>query len=466
MRAKRLPSDVPRDDMIHILISILAFIVAIGVLVAFHEFGHFWVARQLGVKVLRYSIGFGTPLWRRRSRKSGIEYVIAALPLGGYVRMLDEREGEVPEAEKHLAFNRQPVWKRVLIVVAGPGFNFVFAILAYWLVFVIGVTGMKPLIGDVAGSSPAFQAGLRGGEEIVAVDGTTTRTWDAARTELLEAALGSGEIHMRVRESSGSVRRVTLDARGVSVDPQRFFNDLGMQPMQPTIPPVIGEVVSGEPAASAGFEPGDLVVSANGAAIANWSDWVKWVRARPGQTASVVVERDGTRKTLQLTIGHMQQGGESIGHIGAGVRLDRSALDAMSVEVRYGPLAAVPVGVGHTWEMTTLTLSLLGRMVTGGVSWHNVSGPINIAQYAGYSAQLGLASFLSFLAIVSISLGVLNLLPVPVLDGGHLLYYVVEFIKGSPLSEKAQMVGQQIGLALLLMLMSLAFYNDIARLVG
>lgn len=452
--------------MTQILISIVAFIVAIGVLVAFHEFGHFWVARKLGVKVLRYSIGFGTPLWRHRSRRSGVEYVIAALPLGGYVRMLDEREGEVAETEKHLAFNRQPVWKRILIVVAGPGFNFIFAIAAYWLMFVIGVTGLKPLIGDVGVNSIAYQAGLRGGEEIVAVNGSATPTWEVARTELLEGALGGHEIRLRVREPSGSIHETALDTQGLSVDPEKFFGALGLQPARPKLAPVIGDVLPDGAAAHAGLQSGDRIVSANGHAISTWEEWVMWVRARPDQDATVVVERDGSRQTLHMHVGSSTQDGTTIGHIGAGVKIDRSAFDAMSTVVRHGPLAAVSAGATHTWDMTALTIGLLARMVTGEVSWRNVSGPINIAQYAGYTAEMGLAPFLSFLAIVSISLGVLNLLPIPVLDGGHLLYYVVEFVKGSPLSERAQMMGQQLGLALLLMLMSLAFYNDIARLVG
>lgn len=454
--------------MVDILVSVLAFIVAIGVLVAFHEFGHFWTARRLGVKVLRYSIGFGKPLWLRRSRRSGTEYVIAALPLGGYVRMLDEREGPVPENEKHLAFNNQPVWKRFLIVLAGPGFNFIFAVFAYWLMFMAGVTGIKPIVGEVPQDSPAYQAGLRSGSEITAVAGSPTPTWSAARTELLEAALGEDVIRLDVRGPDGGSDTLTLPLTGVSVDPQLFFDELGLQPLQPSLDPIIGELTPDMPAALAGLQSGDRIVTAGGQPINSWAEWVEWVQARPNTTHDVMVERGGELRTIELAISSVpgEAGDGPIGRIGALPLVDESAWDHLRAEVSYGPLAAVGAGLNHTWEMTALTVGLLGRMVIGDISWRNVSGPINIAQYAGYSAQLGLVPFLSFLAIVSISLGVLNLLPVPVLDGGHLMYYVVEFAKGSPVSERAQIVGQQIGLVLLLMLMSLAFYNDIARLVG
>lgn len=452
--------------MSQVLIAIVAFAVAIGVLVAFHEFGHFWVARRLGVKVLRYSIGFGKPLWGWTSRRSGTEYVVAALPLGGYVKMLDEHEGEVRAEERHLAFNTQPVWKRVLIVVAGPGFNFVFAVAAYWLVFMVGIMGFKPIVGQVAQGTPAFEAGLRRGDVIVSINDHDTPTWDAARTELLNVALAGPTARLVVQGKSGARHRLQLDLHGVSTDPRQFYRDVGLKPFQPRIKPVIGRVEKGSPAHKAGIRPGDRITAIGGQRIARWSQLVRWVEAHPGTATTVTVSRHGHSLSLPLHIGHVQRRGKTIGHIGAGVDVKPDLWQHLRAEQRYGPWRSLTSAASRTWEMSSLTARMLWQMVVGHVSWRNISGPIDIAQYAGYTAQLGVSPFLSFLAIVSISLGVLNLLPVPVLDGGHLLYYAAELIKGKPLSEKTQMIGQQIGMVLLIMLMSLAFYNDIARLVG
>ncbi len=452
--------------MSQVLISIAAFAVAIGVLVAFHEFGHFWVARRLGVKVLRYSIGFGKPLWGWTSRKSGTEYVLSALPLGGYVKMLDEREGEVSAGERHLAFNTQPVWKRILIVAAGPGFNFVFAVVAYWLVFTVGIVGLKPIVGQVAQGTPAFEAGLRRGDTIVSINGHDIATWDSARTELLNAALADPVPRLVIRTRGGQKQLVHLDLHGVSTDPRRFYDQAGIRPYAPRIKPVIGRLQKGGPAQSAGIRKGDEITGIGGTRVSRWSQLVKWVQDHPGASTQVSVVRDGRRLSLPLRIGQVQRQGKTIGHIGAGVDVNRDLWQHLRAEQRYGPWRALTSAASRTWEMSSLTARMLWQMVVGHVSWRNISGPIDIAQYAGYTAQLGVSPFFSFLAIVSISLGVLNLLPVPVLDGGHLLYYVAELIKGEPLSERTQMIGQQIGMVLLIMLMSLAFYNDIARLVG
>lgn len=450
-------------EMSGILISIGAFAVTISILVAFHEFGHFWTARRLGVRVLRYSIGFGKPLCRYRSKKSGIEYVIAMLPLGGYVKMLDEHEGEVPESQRHLAFNTQPVWKRFLIVAAGPGFNFILAIAAYWLVFMMGVTGLQPVVGHMKPQSLAAQSGLHRGDTILKVDSDPVRTWDGVRTRLLEAALSKGYARLDVRSQAGGTRVVTLSMQHAGVDPQHLFDTLGLIPYHHPVNSSIARVIPGSPAQQAGLKKGDILVSVNGHKLQGPESVVKWTRAHPGDQARLTVRRQGKLKTLQLDVGRDKSGK---GHMGAEIQSAGDPWKGLRAKERYGPIASLMQGASKTWSMTALTVRMLARMVVGQVSWHNVSGPIQIARYAGDTAQIGLSAFIGFLAIVSISLGVLNLLPVPVLDGGHLLYYVVEFFKGSPISERVQVVGQQVGVALLLMLMSLAFYNDIARLMG
>lgn len=450
------------------LSTILAFIVAIGVLVTVHEFGHFWVARRLGVKVLRFSVGFGRPLWRREAA-DGTEYMLAAIPLGGYVKMLDEREGEVPAADLHRAFNRKPVASRIAIVAAGPVFNFLFAILAYWLIFIIGVTGLRPLVGQVLPGTPAAHAGLHGGDEIRVVEGRSTPTWDAARTALLKGSLGGGSIELEVAGSDGATRLVALDLAGLPLDLEGgdLLPGLGIEPWRPSIPAVIGEVVPGEPAEQAGLRPGDRILSADGRPIPDWNGWVEYVRAHPGTELEVTVERDGAELALTLKPASVAEGEREVGRIGAAVDMSRAPdLERYQAVQDYPPLEALGAAAVRTWDMTSLTLQVLGRLFTGRASLESVSGPITIAQYAGETARIGVVPFLAFLAVVSISLGILNLLPVPILDGGHLLYYLIELVKGSPLSEEAQQLGQRLGIVLLLGLMALAFYNDFSRLLG
>ncbi|MDD3448500.1 MAG: sigma E protease regulator RseP [Gammaproteobacteria bacterium] len=449
------------------LSTILAFIVAIGVLVTVHEFGHFWVARRLGVRVLRFSVGFGRPLWRRVAA-DGTEYMLAAIPLGGYVKMLDEREGEVPAAELGRAFNRKPVASRIAIVAAGPIFNFLFAILAYWLIFVIGVTGLRPLVGQVLPESPAAHAGLHGGDEIRMVDGRSTPTWDAARTALLKGSLGEGGIALEVTGSDGAARHVELDLAGLPLDLEGgdLLPGLGIEPWRPSIPAVIGEVMPGEPAERAGLRAGDRILSVDGRPIPDWNVWVEYVRAHPGTLLEVTVERDGAPLALALEPAGVVEGKREVGRIGAAVDMSRAPdLERYQAVQDYPPLEALGVAAVRTWDMTSLTLRVLGRLFTGRASLESVSGPITIAQYAGETARIGVVPFLAFLAVVSISLGILNLLPVPILDGGHLLYYLIELVKGSPLSEGAQQLGQRLGIVLLLGLMALAFYNDFSRLL-
>jgi regulator of sigma E protease len=450
-----------------LLFSLAAFIVAIGVLVTVHEFGHFWVARRLGIKVLRFSIGFGKPLWKRTFGQDETELVVAALPLGGYVKMLDEREGEVAAAELTRAFNRQPVKTRIAVVVAGPAFNFLFAIIVYWAMFVTGVPGMKPIVGEVTPASYAAAAGFQNNDEILAVDGEPTPTWEATVLALLEVSLdGLDMVAVTVRDADGQERhlQVHFETPDELLKKGGVLENFGLSPWQP--PALIESLVAGGAGERAGMLPGDQVVLADGAAISNWGQWVDFVRERPGQEIAVQVLRNGEAVKLMVRPDSITESGREIGRIGAYVQLpDDEQRATMRVVIRHGLLRAIPEALNKTWEMTTLTLRTLWKMVSGRASIENLSGPITIAQYAGQSAAIGLAAFLGFLGIVSVSLGVLNLLPVPVLDGGHLLFYLVELVKGSPVTDAVQLAGQKVGIVLLLALMSLAFYNDLIRLL-
>lgn len=449
-------------------ISLLGFIIAISVLVAVHEFGHFWVARRLGIRVLRFSIGFGKPLWRRRFGADNTEFVIAALPLGGYVKMLDEREAPVAEPEAARAFNRQPLWVRSAVIMAGPMFNFLFAIAAYWLMFVSGVPGLRPVVGEVTPQSVAAEAGFRERDELLSVAGRQTPSWDAATLELLDAALARDSIEIRVREPDDRQRVLVIDFGAVSnaLDKGGLLDNLGLAVWRPTVPAVIDRLVAGAPAEQAGLLPGDRVVAVDDKVVESWSEWVAFVRAHPGETLRIRVERDGQQLELSLVPRAVEEKGTTIGQIGAYVREPEGLRESMRTEVRYGLLESTGKAVVKTWDMTALTVRTLWGMISGQASVENISGPISIAQYAGYSVSVGLASFLKFLAIVSVSLGVLNLLPIPILDGGHLLYNIIEWLRGKPLSEHAQQIGQQLGILLLLALMSIAFYNDLSRLFG
>jgi regulator of sigma E protease len=445
--------------------SVGGFVIAIAVLVAFHEFGHYWVARRCGVKVLRFSIGFGRPLWTHRS-SDGVEWVIAAVPLGGYVKMLDEREQAVAPGDRPLAFNNATVGRRMAIVAAGPLFNFGLAVLLYWAVFVVGIQGYRPVLTQPLPQSAAAQAGLQRMDEIVAVDGHNVQTWTQLRTELIDRVLDRGQLRLTVKAPDGQMRETAVDLDDVRIDPEFLFDDLGLNPYQPPIPAVLDQVVPGEAADKAGFEVGDTLLSVNEQPIESWQQWADWVKAHPGEVAQVQIRRDGAVQTRTTIIGQLGGEGHVYGRFGASVANPGDLWQDLRAVSRLGVFEAMPEAVAQTWRISSLTLRMLGRMVTGDVSVRNVSGPIQIAQAAGFSAQDGLVSFLSFMAIVSISLGVLNLLPVPVLDGGHLLYYAVEAIKGSPVSERTQEAGQRLGLTLLALLMGLAFYNDIVRLLN
>ncbi len=455
-------------DLVHIVAS---FLVAICVLVAVHEFGHYWVARRLGVKVLRFSIGFGPAIRRWTGRDADrVEYVIAAIPLGGYVKMLDEGEGEVPPEERERAFNRKSLAVRSAVVLAGPAFNFLFAIVAYASMFLVGVDGLKPFVGDVVADSIAGRAGLRGDHEIVAIDGREVRTWQGVIEGLLSHSVGGRPVPLTVRDGSGARSDLSLDLSDVPVDDMTsggLFDAAGFSPRRPLIPAVIGLVEAGAPAAAGGLREGDLVLGAGGEPISGWSAFVDAVRASPGRALDLEIERDGSTLALTLVPETVSDGsGAPMGRIGAGPRRAEESLASYYATERYGLGAAFLRGVDKTLEMSVLTVRFLWKMVRGEVSLKNLSGPISIAQYASLSAEDGLGRFLGFLGIVSISLGILNLLPIPVLDGGHLLYYLIEFVRGRPLSEQAQYAGQRIGIVLLVGLMGLAFYNDVARLIG
>ena len=446
--------------------NIFFFIVAIGVLITFHEFGHFWVARRMGVKVLRFAVGFGPPLWRYQKSPDEPEFVVCALPLGGYVKMVDEREGEVAPRDLPYAFNRQPLARRIAIVAAGPLFNLLLAMLLYWVVLVTGETGIRPVIGEAPPGTLAAEAGFRPGDEIIAVEGERTPTWSLVIGRLTAEMLGKRKLRIEVRHPDGEWEiRILEIPKEVAENPNLLGQRLGLKPWQPPIPPVIGAVQPGSPADEAGLRTGDRVIAVNGEPIRDWQELVEKVRRNPGKPLELELERDGARMRLTVIPEAMPgPDGGTIGKIGAGVQIPKGIFERLRVTYRLGPLEAIPAAIGKTLEFSWLTLKMIGKMLIGEASVKNLSGPISIAQYAGQSAALGMSYFLKFLAIVSISLGVLNLLPIPVLDGGHLLFYVIEGVRGRPLSDQTIALAQQIGIAILLALMALAFFLDIQRL--
>lgn len=451
------------------LIKLLAFVVAIGILVSVHEFGHFWVARRLGVKVLRFSIGFGRPLWRHQARTDGTEYVLAAIPLGGYVKMLDEREGPVRPDELSRAFNRQSLRVRSAVVVAGPLANLLFAVFAFCLVFMLGETGLRPLVGDIKPGTPAAVAGFAPGDEILSVNGSATPTWNHVLQALAESSLSDEPVRVKVRSPDGRNSERTLP-QGSVAEPDADSNlleDIGIEPERPRVPPVFGEVLPGEPAAQAGLRPGDRIIRADDARIEDWTAWVKYVRAHPGTPIHLLIERDGQRRELVLIPVAREVGGRTIGRIGAVNKpLPDEEVSRYRVEYRLDPWHALTTATVRTVEYSWLTLKVIGKILSGQASIQNLSGPLSIADAAGKTASYGLTSFLRFLAVVSISLGVLNLLPVPVLDGGHLVFFLIEAVRGAPVPESWMEQGQRIGLAVLAALMALAFYVDISRFFG
>ncbi len=446
--------------------NILAVIVVLGLLVTFHEFGHFWVARRCGVKVLRFSVGFGKPFWSRTDRY-GTEFAVAAIPLGGYVKMLDEREGPVPDDQLDQAFNRKTVWQRIAIVAAGPIANFLLAIVAYWAIFVVGTTTVAPLVGDVSPASPAAKAGLERGDEIVAVQGESVRAWDAINLKLVALIGYDGLLEIEARpEGAQKARTYALEVENFMVrqNPPQPFDTLGFEPWRPDIPAVLGQVLEGEAAAQSGLQAGDRIVAVDGMPINDWMEFVNIVRMSPGQALSLTIERGSDQQSLTLTPGTNPRADDAeIGYIGAGAEAV-SWPQELRRDIRYGPLQAVGQAVTKTGEMSLLTLDAIRKMLVGLISPSNLSGPITIAQISGDSARAGFEAFVGFIAYLSISLGVLNLLPIPVLDGGHLLYYLVEVVRGRPVSDHAQAIGLRIGITMVGTLMIMALYFDLMRL--
>ncbi|HEA26353.1 MAG TPA: RIP metalloprotease RseP [Ectothiorhodospiraceae bacterium] len=449
------------------LLTIINFIVVLSLLIAVHEYGHFWVARRCGVKVIRFSIGFGRALWKHTGKVDGTEYVLAAIPLGGYVKMLDEREGEVDPAEIERAFNRQSLPKRFAIVSAGPIANLLFAVFAYWLMFINGVPGLKPLVGDIEPATPAAVAELQSGDQITSVSGTTTPTWQAVIEAILPRAVLGEQVNLQLLRGQQTIAK-RLDFSGLNADDVKAENlakSIGLQPFRPKIRPVIDTVVSGSAAEKAGILSGDEIIAIEGEAIESWQAFVKMIQKSAGRQLSIDLRRDGG--VLQLKVmptSHTAAEEKPVGKIGVSLFVDNELFDQYRADWRYGPIDAVGAAVQKSWEIGTLTLKMIGEMIMGRASVDNLSGPITIARYAKTSADAGLSQLLGFIAVISISLGVLNLLPIPVLDGGHLFFYLIEWIKGSPLSEKVEIIGQQVGMGLLLLLMSVAIYNDLVRL--
>ena len=446
--------------------TILAFVITLGILVSIHEFGHFWVARRCGVKVLRFSIGFGRILWRRTDRH-GTEFAIAAIPLGGYVKMLDESEEPVPPGELDQAFNRKPVLSRFAIVAAGPLANFLLAILALALMYMVGVRVLVPQVGEVLVDSPAAVAGIRPGDEIVAIDGTATPGWQAVNMALLAPIGESRALAVAVRQGAdGAVREreVMLNNWLSGQEQPDPLGSLGVVPYTLTIPAVLGQLTDDGAAARDGLRPGDRVVNVDGEPVSDWMHFVSLVQNSSEQPMRLLIERDGVQQDLVLTPNSRTVEGVTTGFIGAGVQ-QVSWPDTMIRHLQLGPVDALVKGVTETWSLTTLTFESLWKMMVGLVSVKNLSGPITIAKVAGASLESGLESFLHLLAMLSVSLGVLNLLPIPVLDGGHLLFYLVEMVRGKPLSEKAQTFGLKIGMTLVIGVMLLAMYNDLSRLL-
>ena len=452
------------------LYSVIGFLIAIGVLVAVHEFGHFWVARKLGVKVLRYSIGFGKPLWTKTAGEDQIEYVIAAIPLGGYVKMLGEGDPNTPVQphEAHRAFDNQPIWKRSLIVAAGPGINFLFAILLFLMLGMMSKEGLNPTVGEVPPTSIAAIAGMQSGDQILNIDGRKVEHFGQQDLHVFNQVLRGKSIEVEVRKANSETSVLTLDVADLPIyriSPSFLSRNLGLVPVAPTITTELERILENSPAAKAGLKVGDKVVAIDEQSISSWSQMVEIISASPEQALSISIERENVLSQFVITPDLYEEGEQSVGRIGVGPKVlpyDESQL----VQIDRSLWQALKYGVDQTWLMSSVTVRMLWKMLTLKVSHENISGPITIAQVAGEAIQVGLDYYLHILAVISISLGVMNLLPIPMLDGGHLMMYAIEVVAGKNTSEKVFAVGQRLGILFLVCLMSLAFYNDIFRLLN
>ena len=455
-----------------LIITILAFLVAIGVLVTFHELGHYWAARLCDVKILRFSIGFGKPLLIKHLGPDRTEWVIAALPLGGYVKMADERDGSAAPEDRARAFNNKTVWQRIFIVIAGPFANFVLAAFFYWVLLVTGMPGIKPFVAAPTPASVAAKAGFGDFDLITKIDGAEVQTWSDVRLILVEHAAKRDVAEIEIEHITGKSRTLQFSMEELTKDDleKDFLAKLGLNAYRLKVAPLFDTVQANSPAARAGIQSGDVALSVAGKSIVQWEDLVKEISSRPGEPVALTLNRGGQEIALSVTPDKAEVNGRIIGRIGITPKVDRAIADELAVKlsttVRYGVLESMPKAVTKVWEMSAFSVRMMGKMLTGEVSWKNLSGPVSIADYAGQSAQMGWIPYITFLALISISLGVLNLLPIPVLDGGQLMYYMVEIFKGSAVSTRTMEIGQQVGLTLLLTLTAFAFYNDIHRLVA